>query len=131
MTGYVVRDGRESSYLEWTPADRAFSWLAGSLDYATVLTLPAAKALARLFAKDGATVRQDREGRMPEFDLEDLDPDLFCLTHGKPLPMGPYGVRYGGCDDCEPAEPDGEDFRGGEAAACERESQAAIQRDLK
>ena len=34
-------------------------------------------------------------------------------------------------DNREPGDPDGEAFRGGEAAAAERESQAAIQRDLK
>ena len=64
-------------------------------------------------------------------DFDDLDPDVFCLTHGKELPMGPYGTRYGGCDDCEPPEPDGEAFRGGEAAAYAREQMAGIQRDLK
>lgn len=42
----------------------------------------------------------DPEGEQQDF--EDLDPDLFCLRHGKELPMGPYGVRYGGCEDCEP-----------------------------
>ena len=35
------------------------------------------------------------------------------------------------CPDYEPPEPDGEAFRGGEAAAFERETQARIQRDLK
>jgi hypothetical protein len=40
----------------------------------------------------------------PDGDFDDLDPDLFCLTHGKELPMGPYGVRYGGCEDCEGRE---------------------------
>lgn len=64
-------------------------------------------------------------------DFESLDPDLWCLKHGKELPMGPYGIRYGGCDDCEPPEPDGEAFRGGEAAAYEREQMAHIQRTLK
>lgn len=38
--------------------------------------------------------------------LDDLDPDRFCLTHGKELPMGPYGIRYSGCVECEPPEPD-------------------------
>lgn len=37
-------------------------------------------------------------------DFDDLDPELFCLRHGKALPMGPYGVRYGGCEDCEGRE---------------------------
>lgn len=36
------------------------------------------------------------------------------------------------CDpDYEPPEPDGEDFRGGEAAAYSAEEQARIQRELK
>ena len=61
-------------------------------------------------------------------DEEDLDPDIYCLKHGKELPIGEYGVRYGGCEDCEPPEPDGEDFRGGEAAAYEREQMAKWQR---
>lgn len=34
-------------------------------------------------------------------------------------------------DNREPRDADGEDFRGGEAAAYERESQAEIQRTLK
>ena len=61
-------------------------------------------------------------------DFDDLDPDLFCLKHGKELPMGPCGHRYGGCEDCEPPEPDGEAFRGGEAAAYEAEQMHAAQR---
>lgn len=61
-------------------------------------------------------------------DFDDLDPELFCLRHGKELPMGPYGVRYGGCEDCEPPESDGDAFRGGEAAAYERDQMAAWQR---
>lgn len=64
-------------------------------------------------------------------DFDDLDPDMFCLKHGKELPMGPYGMRYDGCEDCEPPEPDGECFRGGEAAAYERDQMTRIQRELK
>lgn len=72
-----------------------------------------------------------RIGLIHQSQPADLDPDLFCLTHGKALPMGPYGIRYSGCEDCEPPEPDGEDFRGGEAAAYESEQQARLQRELK
>lgn len=61
-------------------------------------------------------------------DFGDLDPDVFCLKHGKERPMSEYGIRYGGCEDCEPGEPDGEAFRGGEAAAYQREQMAAYQR---
>ena len=43
---------------------------------------------------------------MSNDDFEDLDPNLFCLKHGKELPMGPYGVRYGGCEDCDGPELD-------------------------
>ena len=57
-------------------------------------------------------------------DYSDLDPDVFCLKHGKPL--GTEGASY--CEDCEPLEPDGEAFRGGEAAAYLSEQQAAAQR---
>ena len=35
------------------------------------------------------------------------------------------------CDNYEPGDADGEDFRGGEAAAFEREQMAHIQRTLK
>jgi hypothetical protein len=61
-------------------------------------------------------------------DCDDLDPDVYCLRHGKEKPMSDYGVRYGGCEDCEPGDPDGEAFRGGEAAAYEREQMAGYQR---
>ena len=61
-------------------------------------------------------------------DFDDLDPDLYCLTHGKERPMGPYGTRYSGCENCEPGDADGEAFRGGEAAAYEREQMADAQR---
>ena len=61
-------------------------------------------------------------------NFDDLDPDLFCLKHGKELPMGLYGVRYSGCAECEQPEPDGEAFRGGEAAAYEQDQMAAAQR---
>lgn len=60
--------------------------------------------------------------RGDEFD--DLDPDVFCLKHGKPLAT--KCASY--CEDCEPPEPDGEDFRGGEAAGYGAEQQAAAQR---
>lgn len=61
-------------------------------------------------------------------DFDDLDPDMFCLTHGKEKPMGEYGIRYSGCPDCEPPETDGEAFRGGEAAAYLRDQMIAAQR---
>lgn len=61
-------------------------------------------------------------------DFNDLDPDVFCLKHGKPLLDGEYGGKASGCDDCEPLETDGETFRGGEAAAYACEQQAAAQR---
>ena len=58
---------------------------------------------------------------------ECLDPDVWCLRHGKPLAT--KCASY--CEDCEPPEPDGEAFRGGEAAAYEAEQMARIQRTLK
>ena len=64
-------------------------------------------------------------------DFDDLDPDEFCLKHGKPLAVGPYGMLWGSCEDCEPPEPDGEALRGGEAQAYDRERMAHIQRTLK
>ena len=57
-------------------------------------------------------------------DYSDLDPDVFCTTHGKQLAT--KGSSY--CEDCEPPEPDGEAFRGGEAAAYLAEQQHAAQR---
>ena len=57
-------------------------------------------------------------------DYSDLDPDVFCTKHGKPL-----ATKYASwCEDCEPPDDDGEAFRGGEAAAFEREQMAHIQR---
>jgi hypothetical protein len=53
-------------------------------------------------------------------DYTDLDPNVFCLKHGQPLAT--KGASY--CEDCEPPDADGEAFRGGEAAAYEREQQA-------
>lgn len=64
-------------------------------------------------------------------DFDDLDPDVFCLRHGKPLLDGMYGYKASNCEDCEGPEPDGECFRGGESAAYEREQMAHIQRTLK
>lgn len=55
--------------------------------------------------------------RGDEDDPRDLDPDIYCTKHGKRLEMSEYGIPYGGCEDCEPGEPDGECFRGGEASA--------------
>jgi hypothetical protein len=50
--------------------------------------------------------------------------------------LNPWGYEYDRwCKECldnyEPPDPDGECFRGGEAAAYEAETQARIQRDLK
>lgn len=47
--------------------------------------------------------------------------------NGEPLDDDPEGEHQ----DREPEDPDGEAFRGGEAAAYEREQQAEIQRTLK
>lgn len=58
-------------------------------------------------------------------EFDDLDPDVFCLVHGKPLLDGEYGHKASNCGDCEPGDADGEAFRGGEAAAHAREQQAA------
>lgn len=59
--------------------------------------------------------------------------DCHCDRCGAELGLDPiYGVVYVTCGDCYGgAEPDGEAFRGGEAAAYEREQQAEIQRTLK
>lgn len=130
MSGYVVR-ARFMRYLERSDGESGFGWIAAGQEHAAVFTHAAALALASFYDADGATVCEDYRRREPEFDLGDLDGDVFCHRHGKVKPMSEYGIRYGGCEDCEPPEPDGEAFRGGEAAAYERERQAEIQRTLK
>ena len=61
----------------------------------------------------------------------------FCQCHcdrcGAPLSFDLFiGKCYALCGDCYGGrEPDGEAFRGGEAAAYEREQMARIQRELK
>ena len=57
-------------------------------------------------------------------DLDDLDPDVYCLKHGKLLAT--KCASY--CEDCEPPEPDGEAFRGNEATAYKREQMIAAQK---
>jgi hypothetical protein len=55
-------------------------------------------------------------------NFETLDPDQFCTTHGLPKPMSEYGVRYGGCAECEPDEPTFDEalaFRCGESERME------------
>lgn len=61
-------------------------------------------------------------------EFDDLDADIFCLKHGKPLLDGDHGCKASNCEDCEPPEPDGEAFRGGEAAAYEAEQMYRAQR---
>jgi hypothetical protein len=99
MSSFLVSRG--SSYLEWTPADKAFSYLAGSQEHATPFTEAAATVMAELHS---GRVVPDYRKREPEFDVEDLDGDDVCHRHGKVKPMSEYGIRYGGCEDCEPRE---------------------------
>ncbi len=62
-------------------------------------------------------------------DVDDVNPDTHCTRHGKLLLPSDYvGVLSSGCDDCEPGDPDGDAFRGGEAGAFASEQQAAAQR---
>lgn len=75
--------------------------------------------------------------------LSPHDPDAVAHGHGEcechcdrcgaALSLDPiYGTWYARCGDCYGgAEPDGEAFRGGEAAAFEAEQHARIQRTLK
>ena len=35
-------------------------------------------------------------------DFDDLDPDVFCIQHGKPLLDGDYGFRASNCEECSP-----------------------------
>lgn len=44
-----------------------------------------------------------------------------CGRHRKVIDVGPYGVRYGGCEDCEPGDRD--PFDGG---SVEEQYQAAV-----
>lgn len=59
--------------------------------------------------------------------------ECHCDTCGAELSLDPIFNRvYARCGDCYGgSEPDGEAFRGGEAAAYEREQMAHIQRTLK
>lgn len=57
--------------------------------------------------------------------------ECHCERCGVALDPGPYG-GYCSCGDCHGGrEPDGEVFRGGEAAAYERDRMADILRTLK
>jgi hypothetical protein len=67
MSSYLVR--RDFSYLEWTPADRTFTYLAGCPEHATPFTEAAATAMAALHQ---GRVVEDYHRREPEFDIEDL-----------------------------------------------------------
>lgn len=100
MSGYLVRNSR-GSYLEWTPYDGAIGWLAGSQEYATVFTEGAALELADTFNEPVDVTPDDYYKREPKFDADDI-----CLRHRRIKPMSEYGIRYGGCADCEPPEPD-------------------------
>lgn len=70
----------------------------------------------------------DADRHQPEWDC-----DCHCPTCHAPLEESPYASTvFARCGDCHGGEePDGEAFRGGEAAAYEREQQAYIQRVLK
>jgi hypothetical protein len=67
---------------------------------------------------DGVTVRACEDCAL------DLEQAKQCQRHGKPV-LSEYSSH---CEDCEPSDLDGEAFRGGEAAAWEREQMAAWQR---
>ena len=56
-------------------------------------------------------------------DYDDLDPDVFCLTHGKPLAT--KCASY--CEDCEPPEREWEPA----TPLYDRDEQARILRELK
>lgn len=50
--------------------------------------------------------------------------ETHCPRHGKPL-IVEYEIVTAYCEDCEPGDADGEDFRGNEAAGYQAEQQAA------
>lgn len=56
--GYVIRDASIvlGSYLERTPYDGSYSWLAGTVTYATVFSKEAAEAMAAKLRAEGQTV---------------------------------------------------------------------------
>lgn len=67
---------------------------------------------------------------------DDWNPDetLLRIAAAAGMTVGEYRAYLKGLADGynrEPPEPDGEAFRGGEAAAYEAENQARIQRELK
>lgn len=75
---------------------------------------------------EGAAYLEANRGAFPLWCAEiEQDEEWFCLHHNKPLVYDrTWLAMTGGCDDCEPRDADGEDFRGGESAAYEREQQA-------
>lgn len=58
---------------------------------------------------------------------EQLEEQL-CFTHTRVVLLDDYGQPSHYCADCEPPEPDGEAFRGGEAAAYAAELQDRARR---
>jgi hypothetical protein len=74
MAGYLVHDGR-ASYLERTPYDNSYSWLASQAmpAYATVFTKDAAELMVEHKRSQGevlAHVRADPEHRDPEIGVD-------------------------------------------------------------
>jgi hypothetical protein len=72
MAGYLVHDGR-ASYLERTPYDDSYAWLAGFPEYATVFTKDAAELMVEHKRSQGevlAHVRADPERRDPEIGVD-------------------------------------------------------------
>lgn len=65
--GYVIRR-ISGSYLERTPFDGSYSFLAGSGRYATVFTAAVAMALAQRLLEAGTsvTIERDYDRRAPE-----------------------------------------------------------------
>ncbi len=68
MPGYVIKHARTRSYLERRPYDGAWTWLAASVRYATVLSKEAAEAMAQQLRAEGVpcVVDKDYLRREPE-----------------------------------------------------------------
>lgn len=124
--GYLVRLEPSGRYLERIPIDNTYDWYAAGQEHATVFTKAAADGWAAMMRQRGDQTRviEDYDNRTPEIDVEDLDPELFCLRHGKPLLDGEYGYKASNCDDCDPEPPTFDEALGAVCDAREREHAA-------
>lgn len=106
MSGFVIHSAYQVGYLEFVPVDGSVMWACELAD-AHVFSMTDAVAVVDKLP-DGWDCRVVRD---------------YHEREAEPVPR-----RVQWPDEIEPPEADGEAFRGGEAAAYEREQQAECQR---